>query len=110
MQEETGTSGSRSRGLPLRLGNILTVWRKVLVTMATWEFIWRESRNWRLSHCKRLTVEIKKKKKGPSSRNEITFISAGNTKRHTLEKVLYMGQAFHGGGGCVLVDLNAAAS
>lgn len=55
LPEETGTSGSKSRGLPLRLGNILTVWKKVLVTMATWEFIWRENRDWRLSHCKRLT-------------------------------------------------------
>lgn len=43
----------------------------MLVTMATWEFIWRESCDWRLSHCKRL-VEIKKKK-ARLAENEITF-------------------------------------
>ena len=61
LHEETGTSGSKSRGLPLRLGNIMTVGRKVLVTMATWEFIWRESCDWRLSHCESLTGGDKKR-------------------------------------------------
>ena len=55
LHKESGTSGGKSRELPLRLGNILTVWSKVLVTMATWEFIWRENCDWRLSRCKRLT-------------------------------------------------------
>lgn len=43
----------------------------MLVAMATWEFIWRESCDWRLSHCKRLTGGDKKKKKSSSGRNEI---------------------------------------
>lgn len=112
MHEGTGTSGIKSRGLPLTLGNILTVWRKVLVTMATWEFIWRESCDWRLSHCKRLTSGDFFKKGSRLAGMKSHSISAGNTKRYAVEKVLYTGLNVVGAFlvmGCVLVGRNAAA-
>lgn len=51
----------------------------MLVTMATWEFIWRESCDWRLSHCESLTGGDKKKARLAGMKSH--SVSAGNTKR-----------------------------
>lgn len=77
----------------------------MLVTMATWEFIWRESCDWRLSHCTRLTSgDLTKRGSRPAGMKSCST-SAGNTMRYAVEKVLYTGRnvagAFCGNGMCV---------